>query len=61
MSKQSQEVLHRVEERVKELPIFTQAGVYNLAQVLEEFVKSHGATGHVALNLVTARMANEVL
>lgn len=61
MSQASQAALHRVKERIKELSIFEQSTVHNVAQVLEEFVRSHGSLGHVALNLTTARMADEVL
>ena len=61
MNFQAKLALFRIEDRLSELPQDAQAKIQTLATVLDEFVSNHGALGHHALNLVTARKAVQVL
>lgn len=61
MSEQARLALFRVEDRISELPEEAQTRANGLAEVIEEFVRTYGSIGHVALNLATARMAVKVL
>lgn len=61
MSLASKICLMRIEDRIAELTPESRAKARMLSIVIEKFAKEHGALGHCALNLATARMADEVL